>query len=190
LDAPPVSRTITAARGTQSFAFTSTAPDSPAFGDTYTVTATGGDSGNPVTFSLDPATTHNACTLDGATVTVRHAGTCAIAADQAGNDDYTDAPTRTQSFDIARASQSITFTSKPPASPAFGDTYTVSAIGGDSGNPVTFSVDPATTHNACTVNGATVTVRHAGTCVIAADQAGNDDYTDAETRTQSVTVAK
>ena len=59
------------------------------------MTATGGDSGNPVTFSVDPATTNGACTLgpDGSTVTFRHAGTCVIDADQAGNDDYTAAAT-------------------------------------------------------------------------------------------------
>ncbi len=188
--APPVTRTFDVGRGTQSVTFTSTPPASPAFGDTYDVTATGGDSGNPVTFSVDPATTHNACTLDGATVTVHHAGTCVIAADQAGNDDYTAATTLTQSFDVARATQTVTFTSTPPASPAFGDTYDVTATGGDSGNPVTFSVDPATTHNACTLDGATVTVHHAGTCVIAADQAGNDDYTAATTLTQSFDVAR
>ena len=187
---PTRTQSFDVSRATQSITFTSTPPASPAFGDTYTVSATGGDSGNPVTFTVDPATTNNACTIDGSTVTVRHAGTCVIAADQAGNDDYTDATTRTQSFDVSRATQSITFTSTPPDSPAFGDTYTVSATGGDSGNPVTFTVDPATTNNACTIDGSTVTVRHAGTCVIAADQAGNDDYTAAATRTQSVTVSK
>ena len=62
----------------------------------------------------------------------------------------------------------------------------MSATGGDSGNPVTFSVDPATTNSACTLTGSTVTFRHAGTCVIAADQAGNGDYEAATTARQSV----
>ncbi len=173
----------------QSITFTSKPPTSPAFGDTYTVSATGGDSGNPVTFSVDPATTGNACTIDGSTVTVRHAGTCVIAADQAGTDDYAAAETRTQSVTVSKVKQSITFTSKPPASPAFGDTYDATATS-TSGLPVTFSVAPSTTNSACSVTGSTVTFLHAGTCVIAADQAGNDDYTPAPRVTQSVLVHK
>ena len=153
------------------------------------MTATGGDSGNPVTFSIDPATTNAACTVAGSTVTFRHAGTCVIAADQAGNGDYLAAATVTQAVTVHKASQSITITSKAPASPTLGDTYTVTATSG-SGEPVTFSVDPATTNAACTVAGSTVTFRHAGTCVIAADQAGNGDYLAAATVTQAVTVHK
>ena len=57
------------------------------------------------------STTPDACTLDGSTVTVHHAGTCTIAADQAGNDDYLAAPTVTRTVTIRKATQSITFTS-------------------------------------------------------------------------------
>ena len=250
------------AKANQSITFTSKAPTSPAVGDTYAVTATGGDSGNPVTFG--PATTNGACTVAGSTVTFRHARhRHGDPGRQRRLHAATDRPRST--FDVAKADQqSITFTSNAP-SPAFGDTYAVTApgrlrqpghllrrprhhqqrlhrhrlhrhlpprrhlrhrrrpgrqrrlprrarpspspspsrkatavdhlhlqgahrrrpsatptpstaTGGDSGNPVTFSVDPATTNSACTVTGATVTFRHAGTCVIAADQAGNDDY--------------
>jgi hypothetical protein len=53
-----------------------------------------------------------------------------------------------------------------------GDTGTVSATGGASGNPVTFA---STTPSACTVTGSTVTGVAAGSnnCILAADQAGN-----------------
>ncbi len=69
---------------------------SKALGDApFTVAATGGSSGNPVTFS---STATSVCTVSGDTVTVLALGVCAIAADQAGNVDYTSAPTSTQSF--------------------------------------------------------------------------------------------
>ena len=42
----------------------------------------------------------------------------------------------------------------------------------------------------CAVTGSTVTFLHAGICVIAADQAGNDDYLAAPTVTQTVIVHK
>ena len=78
------------------------------------MTATSG-SGEPVTFSVGPATTNAACTVAGSTVTFRHAGTCVIAADQAGDDDYLAAPTVTQSVTVHKAAQSITFTSTAPS---------------------------------------------------------------------------
>src|SRR5204863_2465144 len=48
-----------------------------------------------------------------------------------------------------------------------GETYSVSATGGLSGNPVTFS---SLSTNVCTVSGGTATLIHAGTCVLAADR--------------------
>lgn len=75
-----------------------------------------------------------------------------------------------------QAGQVIVFTSTPPASPLVGGTYTVTATGGASGNPVTFSVDATSTAGACTVMGGTVNLTGAGTCTINADQAGNASY--------------
>jgi hypothetical protein len=151
------------------------------------VSATGGDSGNPVTFSVAPATTNDACTVAGSTVTFRHAGICVIAADQAGNGDYEPATTARQSVAVPKVAQSITFTSTPPAQPTLHGSYTVTATGGGSGMPVTFgSATPAV----CSVTGSTVTFDHAGTCIIAADQAGNDDYEPATTARQSVAVPR
>src|SRR4029079_6946128 len=127
LAAPTVTQAVTVQKASQKVTFTSKAPTSPTVGDTYAVSATGGDPGKPVTFSVAPATTNNACTVAGSTVTFRHVGTCVIADDQAANDDYLAAPTVTQSVDVAKAKQSITFTSKAPTSPTVGDTYAVSA---------------------------------------------------------------
>ena len=184
LAAPTVTRTVTIRKATQAIGFT--LPTAPALGSSHDLVATGGGSGNAVTFT---STTPDKCSVTGSTVTFDHAGTCVIAADQAGNGDYEAAPTVTRSVGVAKATQSITFTSKAPASATLGDTYAVTAASG-SGAPVTFSVDPATTNAACTVAGATVAFRHAGTCVIAADQAGNADYLAAPTVTQAVTVHK
>jgi hypothetical protein len=92
--------------GAQRITFTSTAPASATVGGvSYTVAATGGASGNPVTFSSGVPTV---CTISGATVSFTGAGTCTIDANQAGNADYLSAPQVTQSF---------TVTQKPKATP-------------------------------------------------------------------------
>lgn len=167
--APRVQQTFAVAQGAQAITFTSTAPTDARIGGTYLVTATGGASGQPVVYSLAGSST--GCALTGATVTFTAAGTCVVNADQAGSADYEAAPRVQQSFGV-RATQTITFTSTPPFKAMVGrESYTVRAVGGASGNPVTFSLDPSST--GCTLSGAPVNLVARGTCVINADQAGN-----------------
>ena len=83
--------------------------------------------------------------------------------------------------------QEITFTASPPALPIVGGGYAVTASGGGSGNPVTFSSLTSTT---CSVPGNAVVFLAAGTCTIAADQAGNSRYFPALQATQSMDVAE
>jgi hypothetical protein len=81
----------------QSITFTSSPPTGSVVGGTYTVSATGGGSGNAVTFrSLTPTV----CPVAGNSVSLDAGGTCAIAADQAASAGYLAAPQVTQSFDV------------------------------------------------------------------------------------------
>ncbi|MGE8318883.1 MAG: IPTL-CTERM sorting domain-containing protein [Comamonas sp.] len=84
--------------------------------------------------------------------------------------------------------QAISFTSIPPAGAVVGGSpYVVAATGGSSGNPVVFSVDPSASA-VCSIAGSDVTLVAAGTCVINADQAGNDAYSAAPQVQQSFRV--
>ncbi len=155
----------------------------------FTVSATGGASGNPVTFS---SATTPVCTVsgtNGTTVTIVAAGDCTIRANQAGNVTYAAAPQVDQTFTIAQADQVIIFGAL--AGKTYGNApFTVSATGGASGNPVTFS---SATTPVCTVsgtNGTTVTIVAAGDCTIRANQAGNADYNAAPQAQQSFAVGK
>jgi len=80
-------------------------------GGTGTVTATGGASGNPVTFTSQTATVCTTSGTNGSTISGWAFGTCTIAANQAGNADYNAAEQVTQSFSIGDASQSTCQTS-------------------------------------------------------------------------------
>ena len=99
----------------QAISFTSTVPASPTVGGGYTVTATGGGSGNAVTFSVDSSSAVGACSISGAAVSFTGVGSCVIDANQAGNANYTAAPQAQQALTIAKASQAISFTSTVPA---------------------------------------------------------------------------
>ncbi|HYC36973.1 MAG TPA: DUF4214 domain-containing protein [Usitatibacter sp.] len=170
----------------QSINFGALAPRT--FGDApFPVNATA-TSGLPVVFT---SLTSAACTTGGAngmTVTLVGAGTCRIAADQAGDATYGPASQVTQSFEVSQASQSIVF--GPLADRVFGAAaFTVSAVGGASGNPVIFT---SLTTGVCTAtgpNGATISIGGVGTCSIAANQAGSANYTAAAPVTQSFTVS-
>ncbi|MBC9226798.1 hypothetical protein GL325_10710, partial [Aeromicrobium sp. 636] len=265
----------------QDITFTSTPPTDAYPGDTYTVTATGGSSGNPVTFS---STTPDACTVSGSTVTFTGVGTCTVKAAQAG-DSLHAAGSATQSITVTKIastlslslgsdtiheeqtttataqvtvaagslsaaggavqfavegtdvgdpveidtdgravspeltgeigdnevaatyvptasatyagstdsatltvlekqSQDITFTSTPPTDAYPGDTYTVTATGGGSGNPVTFS---SKNTDRCTVSGSTVTF-HGGDCIVVANQVGSSSHFPADPVEQEIEV--
>ena len=180
-DAPPVTQNITVGKGTQTIVF-GAAPTMMA-GGTGTVSASGGASGNTVTFT---STTTSVCTIDGTTVTDVTAGKCTIAANQAGNSNYNAAAQVTQDITVGKTAQTIVFGPAPTV--AVGGTGTVSAMGGGSGSPVVFSV-VAASNAICSVSGATVTGKAVGTCVIAANQAGNASYSAAAQVTQNVTVS-
>ncbi|MEA2684962.1 MAG: trimeric autotransporter adhesin, partial [Actinomycetota bacterium] len=125
-------QTVNPAQASQTITFTSFPPATPLVGGTYMPTATGGGSGNAVVFSI----ASGPCSMSAGVDYFGGAGTCVLAANQAGNANYTAAPQVTQSFTVGKASQTITFTSFPPATPLVGGTYMPTATGGGSGNAV------------------------------------------------------
>jgi Bacterial Ig-like domain (group 3) len=140
--AAAASITQTVNKTSQSISFT--APATGTVGGSATLTATGGGSGNPVVFSVDPSSGSGVCAVsdsNGSTVSYTAAGSCVIDADQAGNASYAAAPQVTGTITVGKASQSISFTSSPPSPAVFGGSYTPAATGGGSGNPVVFSID-------------------------------------------------
>jgi hypothetical protein len=82
--APPVTKTVTATVAAQTITFTTNPPASAANNSSFTVAATGGASGNAVTF-----TSSGGCTNTGATYKMTSATVaCSVIANQAGNTNY------------------------------------------------------------------------------------------------------
>jgi hypothetical protein len=88
----------------------------------------------------------------------------------------------------AQTAQAITFTSTPPSPAVVGGTYTPTATGGGSGNPVVFSIGASSTSGACSVSGTAVDLTGTGTCVVDANQAGNSQYEAAAQASQSFSI--
>jgi hypothetical protein len=178
--APQVSRSFTIGLGDQSITFPD--PDDAAFPADSVELDASASSGLAVTFT---SSTPLVCEVSGTTVTVLHAGTCTIDADQAGNADWNAAPQVSQSFTVDQGAQSITI--DPIDDATYGDDpVTVSGTAG-SGLELTFS---STTPLVCSVDGTTVTILAAGTCTVQAEQAGDDDWDPATPETVSFTVDK
>ncbi len=184
--AAQVQQAFAVARADQTITFTSTAPTGAVFGgSTYTVSATA-SSGLAVSFAIDASAT-SVCSISGTTVSFTGAGTCVVNANQAGDARWNPAPQVQQSFAVARASQTISFTSTAPTNAQVGGTYVVSATA-TSGLPVAFTIDAAST-TVCSIAGNTVTFNAAGTCTIDANQAGDANHAPAPQVQQSVTVS-
>ncbi|MFO1412746.1 MAG: FG-GAP-like repeat-containing protein [Burkholderiales bacterium] len=173
---------LTIAKGAQAITF-DPLPDRSFGAAPFGLIASGGGSGNAVSFAASPP---EVCTVAGATVTLVGVGTCAITADQAGNGDYQPAPQVGRSFAVGKGAQTIVFNALPDR--IYGDpAFTVGATGGGSGNPVTFS---ASTAGTCSVNGNLVTLAAGGKCTIVADQAGNANFAAALSVSRSFDVGR
>ena len=190
LAAAQVTGTITVSPALQPQSISFTAPATGTVGGSATLSATGGGSGSPVVFSVDASSGAGVCTVtgtNGTTVNYAGAGSCVIDANQAGNASYAAAPQVTQTITVnPLQAQSISFTA--PATGYVGESATLTATGGGSGNPVVFSVDSSSGSGVCTVSGDTVSYTAAGSCVIDANQAGNTSYAPAPQVSQTITV--
>ena len=178
--ATPVNQSFQVTQETQSIIFgTLLAQTLGATPFTVSATAT---SGLAVSFnSQTPAV----CTVSGATVTLVAVGTCTIQATQAGNTNWSAAPSVNQNFTVTQGSQTINFGSLQ--NQAFGTApFTVSATA-TSRLTVSFT---SLTVPVCTVSGSTVTLVTVGTCTIQATQAGNTSYAAAPSVNQSFQVAQ
>lgn len=146
------------------------------------------DGGSPIgtgTLTLGVATfTTNALSVGSHPITAQYGGDSnfLVSAPQPVSNTLTQA--------VNQASQTITFTSAPPPSPAVTDTYIVAATGGASGNPVTYSIDPNSTIGACTISGYIVSFTGTGNCIIDGNQAGNATYAAAPQATQTIVIGK
>ena len=123
--------------------------------------------------------------------TVLDAGSHTLTADFTPTDgDNYNTATKSVSLTVQKGNQTITFGAL--GDKTFGDPpVPVSATGGASGNPVTFSTP---TPAICLVapggaNAATVTILAVGLCTVRASQAGNNNYNPAEDQDRSFSVA-
>ena len=136
-----------------------------------------------LTVSLSSATA-DICSIKNGTVKGLAAGTCIIAANQAGDANTVAAPQAELSFNIGKAAQTLQFASHPALTVS--STANLSATA-SSGLIVNYTT---TTPNICTVNANVVSGITVGLCSIKADQSGNSNYKAASQASQSFNIGK
>jgi sugar lactone lactonase YvrE len=165
-----------------------TTPVTYASGLTIPLVATGGASGNSVTFSIDGSST-GAGSINGSTLNVTGVGTFVIDANQAGNSTYAAATQVQKSVVVTQAAQAINFTQPTtPVTYSSGLTIPLVATGGASGNSIVFTIDTSSTGTGSITGGSTLNVTGVGTFVINANQAGNSNYAAATQVQKSIVV--
>ncbi len=148
------------------------------FGDApFDLSATA-DSGLPVSFSL----VSGPAELQGATVSLTGAGTVIIRASQAGNNIYNEASAVIRSFTVTPAAQTITFGTL--AAVTYGDVPSALSATSDSGLAITYEV----VSGPAALNGVLLAPTAAGTVVVRASQAGDDNHLAAEPVERSLTI--
>jgi hypothetical protein len=133
------------------------------------------------------STTTSVCTIFNRAVHVVSAGTCSITASQAGDGTYLAANNVTQSFEITKIAQTITFTQPIAMTMTTADQALVATSSAGDSYPVSLA---STTTSVCTIVNRAVHVVSAGTCSITASQAGDGVYLPATNVVETLTISK
>jgi hypothetical protein len=147
----------------------------------YVVVKATATSGLKVSFSIvsGPATVS-----EDTVVNFTGVGTVQVKADQAGNGTYNPAPSVTNSFEITKGIQTISFTDIPDMT--YGDDPWPLEATATSGLTVTFEVNSGKAQ----IVSNELQLTGAGVVMVSANQAGNSNYLPADPVSQSVTVGK
>ena len=176
--APDVVRSFNIAKANQTITFDPLA-DKTYLNADFSIAATS-TSGLAVSLSV----VSGSCQVTGSSVHITGAGSCMIRAAQAGDSNYNAATDVDQSFNIAKAEQTITFGAL--AGKTFGDAdFSVSATASSN-----LSVSFGVVSGSCTVTGSNVHITGGGACTIRAAQGGDSNYNAAPDVDQSFTIAK
>ncbi|MEQ1859884.1 MAG: right-handed parallel beta-helix repeat-containing protein [Chthoniobacteraceae bacterium] len=148
------------------------------FGDApFALSATGGASGNPVTFAI----ASGPASVSGSTLTITGAGLVTVRASQAGNANYFAAADVDQSFTVSQAGQAIAFTL--PAK-AFTSSTIVLGATASSGLAVSYGI----VSGPGSLAGNLLSFTADGEIVVRASQAGNASYTAAADVDRAINV--
>ena len=180
-----VSETLTIERTVQS-PITFVSANSTVHGTAHQLVATGGSGSGVLTYER----VSGPCAVDTATgmLSTTGAGQCVVRALRAGSTNYVDAQSANHTVTIARAPQTVQFTSQIPSSPVKDSVYSPTATS-SSGLSATVTITVGN-GNVCMMLGNDVKFLASGTCEISAAQSGDQNWLAASTAVQHIEVGR
>ncbi|HCX24655.1 MAG TPA: hypothetical protein DHN29_22255 [Cytophagales bacterium] len=178
--APPVIRTLTVTKGSQTITFGALAD--VAYGDAPFKLLATTNSGLTVIYK---SSNESVATIDGNLVSIVGVGTTSITASQLGDENYEAATDVTQDLVINKGAQTISFDALIAKN--YGDASFDLSATASSGLGVVYS---SSNTSVATISGSTVSIVGIGTTTITASQAGNDNYAAASDVTQDLIINK
>jgi hypothetical protein len=175
-----VTQTLNVSKANQTITFA--ALSAKTYGDGPFTLTSSTTSGLPIIYT---SSNGSVASISNIQVTIIGAGSTTITASQTGNANYNAATSVTQTLNVSKASQSITFNSLPVKN--FGDADFALNATANSTLAITYT---SSNTSVATVSGNTVTIVGVGTTNITASQAGNSSYNAAANIIQPLTVAK
>jgi hypothetical protein len=141
------------------------------YGDTLSLTATGGSGTGTYSFSVTTAGTAG-CSVSGSTLSVSGAGSCVIGVQRAQSVNYNASTVTDLAVTVNKANQSpITVSSS--GSVRWGTSLALTATGGTTNGSLTWNKVSGTT---CSVSGSSLSSTGGGDCVVTVTMAGNANY--------------
>jgi uncharacterized repeat protein (TIGR02543 family) len=145
--------------------------------------ASGGSSTGAFSFTVTDGTT--TCTLNGTSLSTAGAGTCYVTATRAADANYSSVSSAATLVTFSKASQaalSISSTSGTYLNPLL-----LATSGGSGLGVVTYSISAGTT--SCTLSAGSLSATGAGTCLVTATKASDDNYLSESSTQTTVTFA-
>jgi len=171
---------------------TMTSPSSATFGQTITLSATGGSGTGAVSYAV----AGGSCAVLGTTLTPGDAGSlCQVQATKATDTNYLAESSSVQTIAIAKADQVVAFTSTVPTTPLPGGTYTPTAESTSTVTGSATSVAPTLSVTAgssavCSMTAGVVTFNITGSCVVEAVAGSDTNYNSSTTVQQTIAVGQ
>ncbi|MGA1570199.1 MAG: fibronectin type III domain-containing protein, partial [Ilumatobacteraceae bacterium] len=180
--------TVTITKANQSTLVISN-PSTFTYGGSLNLVTTGGSGSGALVFTIDDTgTTAPGCAIAGRTLTSTGTGDCVVSAVKSGDPNHNASNIATQTVQVVKADQTVSFTTSPPLVPRPFGSYSVAASA-TSGLAASLAIATGSP-GVCQLSVGVVTFNAAGTCVITASQAGDGNFNPAVSVSQTIVVGK
>lgn len=153
------------------------------FGETYSLTTSGGSSGGLVSFVVASGN----CTVSSSTLSNTTAGSCSVIATMAASARYLEVSSTATVITVAKASQSSIAITNSTTTATYGESIELTSSGGNSGGSITYAVQ---TGHPCAISGNFLIPTSAGDCAVTATRAGGTNYQNVTSNEVTFSFAK